>query len=128
MARGNDGVRIEGLTETVRNLERLGVDVEDLREAFGQISRRIVSEATDGVARLTGTLAGTIRPARTKNKAQVRAGTAGAPYAGVINYGWPARGITGSEFLTRPANDRPEEHARDIEANLQALLRQHHLT
>lgn len=120
--------RITGLRETVRSLERLGVDVEDLKDAFGEISQDVAHEAGGLVPHLSGALGGTIRPARTKNKAVVRAGTpTGVPYAGVINYGWAAHGIEATEFLTRPANEDTEGKVRRIEANLTALIRKYRL-
>lgn len=132
MAR-DSGVRVEGLRETVRRLEALGVDVQDLKDAFGAISREVVTEATGLVPNTTGestgALAGTIRAARTKNKAVVRAGSPSrAPHAGVINYGWPAHGIAPSDFLTGPANADPAGKVRRLEDNLEALIRQHDLT
>lgn len=126
MAR-DSGVRVEGLRETVRRLEALGVDVGDLKDAFGAISRDVVTEAQGLVKVASGRLRGVIRTARTKNKAVVRAGTAGVPYAGVINYGWPARGIEGSDYLTGPANDDPAGKVAHLEANLEALIRRHNL-
>lgn len=129
MAR-TSGIHIEGVRETVRNLEKLGVDVEDLRAAFGAISSEVVTEAQGIVPRgETGRLAGSIKPARTKNKAVVRAGTpTGVPYAGVINYGYPARGIAPTEFLTTPANRDPQRHATTIERELEALIVRYGLT
>lgn len=127
MARSS-GVQITGLREVVRDLQKLGVSVEDLKEAFGEISDQVVTEANRIVPTKSGRLAGSIRPARTKNKAVVRAGSAGIPYAGVINYGWPSRGIAPTEFLTGPANSRPDEYARQIDRNLQDLIRKYGLT
>lgn len=130
MAR-DSGVRVEGLRETVRRLESLGVDVADLKDAFGAISREVVTEAAtlaNALEDATGALAGTIRAARTKNKAVVRAGSARIPYAGVINYGWPARGIGPSAFLTGPADDDPAGKVAHLERNLEALIRRHDLT
>lgn len=126
MARSS-GVQITGLRETVRALERFGVDVEDLRAAFGQISAEIVAEASAQVPTRSGALGGSIRPARTKNKAVVRAGAGAVPYAGVINYGWPAHGIAATDFLTGPANADTAGKARQIEANLQDLIRRYQL-
>lgn len=119
------GVRVEGLREVVRNLERLGVEAEDLKAAFSAIAGQVVTEASGMVPVLTGALKNTIRPARTKNKAVVRAGTARVPYAGVINYGRAGAGGTG--FLTTPANRDPEGKARQIEAALDDLIRRYDL-
>ena len=127
MARSS-GIQVTGLREVVRDLQKLGVSVEDLKEAFGAISDQVVSEANRIVPSRSGRLAGSIRPARTKNKAVVRAGSAAVPYAGVINYGWPSRGIEPSDFLTGPANSKPEEYARQIDRNLQELIRRYGLT
>lgn len=122
------GVRITGLGDTVRKLERLGVSTDDLKQAFGQIAEEVARDAGRIVPVQTGALAGTIRPARTKNKAVVRAGTgARVPYAGVINYGWPAHGITPTEFLTRPANSDLPQKSAAIERNLAALIRKYDL-
>ena len=132
MARSS-GVHVEGVRETVRRLERLGVDVQDLKAAFAEISNEVVAEARplvpNATGESTGAIAGTIRAAKTKNKAVVRAGSPSrAPHAGVINYGWPAHGIAPSEFLTGPANRDPAGKVRRIEDNLTALIRQHDLS
>lgn len=128
MATSDTGVRIEGLRETVRTLERYGVDVEDLKEAFGAISRDVATEAAGIVPVRTGRLRNSIRPTRTKNRAVVRAGTAAIPYAGVINYGHPRRGIQPTGFLTDPANSNTEAKVAQLEANLEALARKYGLT
>lgn len=122
------GVKIEGLRETVRNLERLGVAVEDLKEAFSSISREVVAEASGIVPVLDGELVATIRAANTKNRAVIKAGFARrGPYAGVINYGWPAKHIGSTDFLTGPANRDLAGKARQIDANLRLLIRKYHL-
>lgn len=125
MAR-QEGVRITGLNEKVRDLQRLGVDTDDLKAVFGEISQEVAEAAGRIVPVVSGALLNTIRPARTKNKAVVRAGTAtGVPYAGVINYG--RDGLSGTQFLSKPANDDPEGKARRIEQGLDDLIRKHDL-
>lgn len=119
-------VRIDGLRETIRALERFGVSTDDLKAAFGEISREVVQEATGRVHVLTGRLRATIRPANTKNKSVVRAGTAAVGYAGVVNYG--RLGTAGDGFLTIPANTNTEAKVRMIDANLQELVRRYGLT
>lgn len=125
MAR-QEGIRISGLREKIRDLEALGVAADDLKDAFGEIAREVADEAGHIVPHRTGTLEATIRPARTKNKAVVRAGnTTKVPYAGVINYG--RDGFSGTQFLTGPANADLEEKARKIQANLDALIHKYDL-
>ncbi len=115
-------IRVEGLREVLRDLERFGASTDDLRAAFGAIAATVAAEAGGIVRRDTGRLAGTIRPGRAKNKAIVRAGSAAVPYAGVVNYHRP-----GDVFLTGPANRDPDEKARMIEAELSALIVKHGL-
>jgi len=49
----------------------------------------------------SGDLQSTIRGNRAKNKAVITAGRARVPYAGAINYGWPARNIAPAMFLQK---------------------------
>lgn len=123
-----DGVRITGLRETIRDLEKFGVSTDDLKDAFTKISGQVAQAAQGLVPTSTGRLQGSIRPARTKNKAVVRAGNTGRiQYAAPINYGWPAHNIEPTEFLTRPANTDLDAKAAAIEAELTALIRKYDL-
>lgn len=81
-------VIVSGLREKVRQLEALGVDVEDLKDGFAAIAAEGANLASRLVKRDTGKLAGSIRGNRAKGKAVVTAGRASVPYAGGINYGW----------------------------------------
>lgn len=123
----SDGVKIVGLRETIRDLERLGVEAADLKEAFGAISRDVETEAEALVKVKTGAARATIRATPGKNKAVVTAGSAGVPYVGVLNYGWPDRGIAGDEFLTGPANSNTQQHVQQLEDNLEHLIRKYDL-
>lgn len=127
MAARASGAYVTGLRETVRDLERFGVEVEDLKDAFGAISGEIVEEARGRIKVATGAAQATIRPARTKNKAIVRAGTASVVHPAILNYGWPDHNVEADEFLTGPANEDPEDKARKIETNLEALIRRYDL-
>jgi hypothetical protein len=95
------GVRVEGLNQTVRALQRAGVEVGDLKETFGAIAAEGARLASSFAPRRSGLLATTARGNQAKNKAVVAAGKARVPYAGAINYGWPKRGIEPSLFMQR---------------------------
>lgn len=93
----------------VRDLERAGVEVADLKEAFAVIAQ----EGADTGQRFTevrsGRLRGTVRGNRAKNKAVITFGRASVPYAGPYLYGWPARHIkpaTTIEQTDRVMDDR----------------------
>jgi hypothetical protein len=122
------GARVTGLRETVRDLERMGVSVEDLKGAFGRISDNVIRQAQARVPRgETGALAGSIRPAKSKNKAVVRAGGARVRHAGPIHWGWPARNIEARPFLAGPADTYAPDAIKEITAELGTLIRRYGL-
>jgi hypothetical protein len=97
-----EGVYVEGLQAVVRDLQRLGATVEDLKEVFGDIAADAAETVADEAPVKSGALRGSVRGNRAKNKAVVAAGYAArVPYAGPINYGWPARNIPADGFMQR---------------------------
>lgn len=93
------GVRIEGLREVVRGLEKLGLEVDDLKGAFGPIAEEGARTAAGFVRSRSGALAGTLRGNRAKSKAVITAGRATVKYAGAQNYGWEKRNISAQGFM-----------------------------
>jgi len=94
-------VRVEGLNKVVRDLLKLGLEVEDLKDAFSGIAAEGAELASSFAPKRSGRLAASVRGNKAKNKAVVMAGRASVPYAGPINYGWPKRGIAASSFMQR---------------------------
>ena len=80
-------IKVTGLREVVRSLEKLGIEVADLKAGFNRIGGIVADEAKDIAPRLSGALAASVRPSKTKNKAVIRAGGSSVPYAGVIHFG-----------------------------------------
>lgn len=95
---GSQGVKIEGLRETIRSLEKFGTQATDLKAAFQRIGQNVANEAKSEAPKLSGALAASIKPSNTKNKSVIRAGSARVPYAGVINYGG-YHNIVGQHFM-----------------------------
>lgn len=117
------GVRVNGLRETVRSLEKFGVQASDLKAAFKRIGSFITDDARSLAPVKTGRLAASIRPSNTKNKSIIRAGGARIPYAGVIHYGWPGHGIEANPFMT-DAIDKNEAKVKEMmEDELNRLIR-----
>jgi len=83
------GVRVDGLNRTVRDLQSLGLEVDDLKEAFGDLSAEGAQLASSFAPQVSGDLSRTIRGNRAKNKAVITAGKKKVAYAGPVNYGWP---------------------------------------
>lgn len=116
-------VRVDGLRQLVKELEGLGVDVADLKDAFGAIANRGAEVARGFTPKRTGRLAGTSRGNRSKNKAVVTVGKASAPYAKVINYGWPAHNIRPSDFARKTDEVMEPVAVTEITNSLQQIIR-----
>lgn len=116
-----ESIRIDGINKVVRDLKRFGVEVADLKTAFNKIGNIVVKEAVTLTPTLTGALAASIRASKTQNKAEVRAGSARVPYAGVQHYGG-YHGITGSHFLTDAIAAKQGEVLNTLDSELNALI------
>lgn len=116
------GVQVEGLREVVRTLEKAGVELSDLKGAFQRIGQNVAEDAKENVNNMTGRLAASIRPSRTKNKAVIRAGSARLPYAGVIEYGWPGHNIEAQEYLRGAVEDNEAESVQQLEDEIARMI------
>lgn len=100
-------VRAQGLQALTRELMALGVDLEDIKDAMAEIAARGAKVAAkyapvgSGRDPHPGQLRADIRGNRARAKAVVTAGRVSVPYAGPINYSWPARNIKGSFFMQK---------------------------
>ena len=94
-------VQIYGLTRVTRDLRGVGVDVEDLKDAFADVALMGARTAARYAPKRTGQLARDIRGNRAASKAVVTAGRARVPYAGAINYGWRKRNISAAGFMQK---------------------------
>ena len=99
MARKTQSIKIQGGKELRRELRKMGDDMQDLKELNLDVATIVSERAKDIVPRRTGNLADTIRPSGTKTAGRVRSGFKRVPYAGVIHFGFPARGIKPQPFL-----------------------------
>jgi hypothetical protein len=118
-------VVVEGLREKVRALEALGVEVDDLKDAFAGIAAEGAALASRLAPRRSGRLAGSIRGNRAKGKAVVTAGRATVPYAGPINYGWRRRHIGDDLFMQRADAQLEERAVALLEENLNTAVTKH---
>lgn len=103
-------VTVPGLARLGRDLRKLGEDTADLKDANKAAGEVVAREAATRAPRgPTGNLAGSGRASRAVGRATVVFGGARVPYAGVIHYGWPARGIEAQPFVFDAADaTRPE--------------------
>ena len=118
------GYKVEGLNQVVRALQQMGVEVDDLKDAFAKIADQAAQVAASNAPRLTGRLAADIRGNRAKSKAVVTAGRASVPYAGPINYGWPKRGIEASQFMQRADEEMQPKALQLLEDEINTKIRE----
>lgn len=117
-----DAVRVDGLRKFTTALNNIGVELDDLKNVMGDVGEVVASAARPLTRPKSGQLAGTIRPSRTKNKAVVRAGTARAPYAGVIHFGWAARNIRPNPYLYIALDKRRDEVLQRFDQEIASLV------
>lgn len=117
------GFEVQGLAPVVRALSALGLEVDDLKDAFSDIAQQGARQAAQFAPRRTGRLAADIRGNRAKSKAVVTAGRSRVPYAGPINYGWAARGIAPSGFMQKADRAMQPFAIAALERNVNEAIR-----
>ena len=113
--------RVEGLRETIRSLERFGVEASDLKNTFNKVGNLVVNHARPRTPTATGALAASIRASKTKNKAIVRAGGGRAKYAPYVHYG--TKYMEPRPFLWDAVNEKRPEAIQLMETELNQLIR-----
>lgn len=93
---------VVGQKRFVQTMRKAGADMKELKD----VNRQAANIALPAVRTLTprgksGKLAGSIRVGATQKAGVIRAGRKSAPYAGVINYGWPKGGIKPRLFVNQ---------------------------
>lgn len=119
---GGEGVRVEGLNALIRDLQKFGAEVDDLKEPFAAIAKEGAQIASSFAPVRTGRLRDTLRGNRAKNKAVITAGRARVPYAGAINYGWPARNITGALFMQKADAEISPRAVEMLDAGIDKII------
>jgi hypothetical protein len=118
------GFKVEGLNALVRDLQAIGVEVDDLKDAFSTISKEGAERAAHHAPRgETGKLSASIRGNRAKSKAVVTAGRATVPYAGAINYGWPGRNIEPAGFMQKADEEMQPVALQRLEEEINRVIR-----
>lgn len=102
-------IEVRGADRLARTMRAAGRDLADLSAANKDAAGTVRQAAVNRAPVRTGALRSSIRADGTPTDAVV---TAGAVYAGVIEYGWPRRNITAAGYLrdgldtTQPATLR----------------------
>jgi hypothetical protein len=97
-------IQVEGARELRASLKRLGVELDDLKEAHVEVAGVVGRRAVSTAPKRSGRLAGTMRPGAAKAQAAVRFGGARAPYANAVHWGTgPRPGRRGPHNIARNA-------------------------
>lgn len=121
------GVRVTGLNSVVRGLIAVGLEVDDLKDAFSEIARLGARLGSKFAPKRSGKLAGDVRGNRARSKAVITAGRVSVPYAGPINYGWRAHGISPAGFMQRADKVLQPYALRRLEKNINRQIARHGL-
>ena len=125
MARPQKGVTVQGLREVVRSMEKMGVDVQDLKGAFQKIGTKAQAQAKMNAPKESGRLAGTVRQSKRKNAVLLMAGynSKKLRYAAVHEYGWPARGIPAKRYMGKTVEQLGGYAVSELQKELAHLVR-----
>ena len=97
-----EAITIQGIKEVTDSLNNLAKDLQSNIELNKELSTTLSQKASALAPRLTGALASSVQGNPSAEKAQILAGSAAVPYAGVQEYGWPEKNINAQPYL-RPA-------------------------
>lgn len=82
-----NGVEITGLRKVIRQIEKLGVESEDLKGAFQRIGTRALNTANAGTPVASGALKASNRQSKRKNSVYLYSGKKKTFYARFVHYG-----------------------------------------
>jgi hypothetical protein len=122
----SDGITVQvdenSLNKLTRNLVKAGIEISDLKDAFQELSREAALLAASLAPHKSGVLAASVRGNRAKSSAVVRAGGAKVKYAGVQEWGWPARSIEATHYLQRTSDALKITAPAKLELSIARLL------
>lgn len=116
---------VVGQKRFVQTMRKAGADMQELKE----VNRRAADIAKPEAVALaprgkTGRLAGSIRAGATQKAGIIRAGRKTVPYAGPINYGWPARNIRPRTFVNDAVASTESQWAKEYETFVKKTMNQ----
>lgn len=113
-------VRVRGARELRAALKQAGADLGQLTKVHRAVARIVQGRAAADAPRRTGTLARQLRTRANRTRASV---TSRTPYAGVVHWGWPRRGIAANPFAQRAAQATEPQWTREYRAEIERIVR-----
>lgn len=132
ISNGDYRIRVTGLRDLVRNMERAGVEAQDIKEIMFGAGEVVAKRAEQLAPVLTGRLVGNIRIGKAKNKASIKVGSARVPYARFVYFGKynQAKGglyAKANPFIFDAVKEKRQQVFDKIEAGIQDLLEKNDL-
>ncbi len=122
-----EAITVNGIKEVTDSLKKLNKDLESNIELNKEISTTLSQKASAMAPVLTGALASSVKGNPSAEKAQILAGSAAVPYAGVIEYGWPDRNIDAQPYLNPAVNDNMGYIIEKYNDSIQKAIKQYDL-
>jgi len=125
MAEAN--ISIQGVKEVTDSLDKLARDLKSNIELNKELSTTLSQKASAMAPKLTGALASSVQGNPSAEKAQILAGSAAVPYAGVQEYGWPERNIRPQPYLNPAVKDNIGYIIEKYNDSIQKAIKQYDL-
>ena len=125
MAEAN--ISIQGVKEVKDSLDKMARSLESNLDLNKELSTTLAQKASALAPRLTGALASSVVGNPSAEKAQIMAGSAAVPYAGVIEYGWPDRNIDAQPSLNPAVNNNMGYIIEKYNDSIQKAIKQYDL-
>lgn len=122
-----EAITITGVKEVIDTLNKLNKDIESNIELNKELSTTLSQKASAMAPVLTGALASSVKGNPSAEKAQIMAGSAAVPYAGVIEYGWPDKNIDAQPYLNPAVNDNMGYIIEKYNDSIQKAIKQYDL-
>jgi phage gpG-like protein len=120
-------ISISGVKEVTDTLKKLGRDLESNIELNKELSTTLSQKASAMAPKLTGELASSVVGNPSAEKAQILAGSAAVPYAGVQEYGWPERNIRPQPYLNPAVKDNMGYIIEKYNDSIQSAIKKYDL-
>jgi hypothetical protein len=122
-----EAITVEGIKQVTDSLKKLNKDLESNIELNKELSTTLSQKASAMAPVLTGALASSVKGNPSAEKAQILAGSAAVPYAGVIEYGWPDRNIDAQPYLNPAVYDNLGYIIEKYNESIQKAIKQYNL-
>lgn len=120
-------VDIKGIKEAQAAVNKLAKDLERNESLNKELSSTLAQKASAIAPKLTGALASSVVGNPSSERAQIVAGSAAVPYAGVQEYGWPDRNIEAQPYLRPAVYNNMDYIIAKYEDSIQANIKKYNL-